>query len=182
MRDIIKPGLILFLITCVASICLGFVYDITKEPIEKQRAETKATALKEILSQADEFKEIKDMAEPITELYEGLSSGNLVGYIIGVSPKGYADSIDLLVGIDTNGDIIGINIVRMNETPGLGTEANKPKFKEQFAGKSDELIVTKNPPKAENEIEAITGATITSKAITDGVNNALKLYNESLAK
>jgi electron transport complex protein RnfG len=183
MKENLKLGGILLIIAAVAGLLLGWAHEITKEPIAKQEAITKAEALKEILPAASEFKiSTVSLAEGIKEVNEGLSSGKIVGYAVKVAPKGYGGAIELMVGISNEGKLEGIKILSHNETPGLGAKAPEPKFSGQFKGKplDKELQVVKKTPTSPNEIEAITGATISSKAVTTGVNEAVKFYNSVL--
>jgi electron transport complex protein RnfG len=183
MKENIRLGAILLIITAIAGLLLGAAHSVTLEPIAKQEQMTKATAMKEILPKADEFK-VKEVAleGTIKEVNEGTTSGKASGYAIKVAPKGYGGAIEVMVGISTEGKIEGIKILSHSETPGLGANAAKPKFSGQFAGKpiAKELAVVKAAPSADNQIEAITGATITSKAVTNGVNEAVKFYNAKL--
>ena len=96
-----------------------------------------------------------------------------LGYAFRVYPKGYGGTIDMVVGIDLKGRVAGIKIISMNETPGLGMNASESKFLRQFTGKT-----SKSPLKAKKDIDAITGATITSQAVADGVKQALKKRGE----
>lgn len=183
MKENLRLGAILLIITAVAGLLLGSAYVVTKEPIAKQDELTKAEAMKEVLPEASEFK-AKDAALEgvVKEVYEGTASEKVVGYAVKVAPKGYGGTIELTVGISTEGKVTGIKITSLSETPGLGANAPKPKFSGQFKGKpiGKKLQVVKKAPSSGNEIEAITGATITSKAVTGGVNEAINFYNNKL--
>ena len=185
MKENIKLGLILLLITGIAGLLLGGAYEMTKAPIAKQIAADKQAAMKEILPTADKF-DISDIDivgnEKISEVNVGLTGTEITGYAIKVSPKGYAGPIEIMVGISTEGKLTGIKILSHTETPGLGANAPKPKFSGQFKDKpiENKLEVVKIAPSKENQIQAITGSTITSKAVTLGVNDAIDFYNTSL--
>ena len=182
MKDIIKQAASLFIITLVAALCLGLVYDITKAPIERQRQVTKNSAMQEIISNASSFEAFETAGQnkdKITSLYAALDGTGIVGYIIGVSPRGYSGTIDMLVGIEASGVITGVKIVRQTETPGLGARAADEEFIGQFRGKSGLLSVVKKPSR-DNEIQVITAATITSRAVTQGVNDALEFFEQYL--
>jgi len=85
------------------------------------------------------------------------------------------------VGIDNKGKLIGIKILSHTETPGLGAKAAEPAFSDQFEQKNvDSVVITKTKPAAENEVQAISGATITSRAVADGVNTALEYWAKNL--
>lgn len=179
MRDIIKPALVLFLITLIASASLGIVFEITKKPIEAQREFVKTESLKELINDATSFAPVEVLDNPdIKELVKAMKDTETIGYIITVSPKGYSGEINMMVAIGNDSKIIGTKILKHTETPGLGGEAKKSKFYDQFIGKSGVLTVTKNAPKDNQEISAITSATITTKAYTLGVNTALEYFEQ----
>lgn len=182
--EIIKLGLILFIITAVMGLILGGAHEITKGPIEKQTITENNNAMRETLKSADSFKKLNISIENkiIKEINEGYKGKDLVGYTIKVTPKGYNGAVELVVGITITGKIDGIKIIAQSETPGLGANAVKPDFSNQFKGKAltPALIVVKTPTSNPNEIDAITGATITSKAITLGVNEAIKVFTTDL--
>jgi electron transport complex protein RnfG len=185
LKENIKLGLILLLITGIAGMLLGGAFEITKAPIEKQIAAERQAALKEILPTADKFDTANvniDGNDKIKEVNVGMAGTNIAGYAIKVSPRGYAGPINIMVGISAEGKVSGIKILSHTETPGLGANAPKPKFSGQYKDKSinDKLVVVKTVPSKENEVQAITGSTITSKAVTLGVNDAIDFYNSSL--
>ena len=182
MKDIIKPAASLFIITLVAALCLGLVYDITKAPIERQRQNTKTEAMQKLIPKASSFEPFETAGRDesiIVSLYAGLDEAGIVGYIIGVSPGGYSGRIDMVVGIDAGGVIAGVKILRQTETPGLGARATDEEFIGQFREKSGLFSAVKNPSR-DNEIQAITAATITSRAVTQGVNDAMEFFEHHL--
>lgn len=183
MKKTIKLGIVLLLISGLAGVLLGFVHDITLEPIAKTEAAAKQKAMNEILPDADEFKVSQvQLTDKVLEVNEGYKDGKIVGYAIKVSPKGYSGAIEMMVGVSTSGEIGGIKILKHTETPGLGANAPNPEFSGLFAGKSADstLVVVKGASTSDNQISAITGATITSKAVVLGVNDALEFYNSNL--
>ena len=185
MKENIRLGLILLLITGIAGFLLGGAYEITKAPIATAIDADKQAAMKEILPTADKFENADvniEGNEKISEVNVGLKGTEIAGYAIKVAPKGYAGPVEIMVGISTDGKVTGIKILSHTETPGLGANAPKPKFSGQFKDKptKDKLEVVKIAPSKENQIQAITGATITSKAVTLGVNDAIDFYNSSL--
>jgi electron transport complex protein RnfG len=188
LSDIIKPGIMLFLITLVASALLGGVNVMTRDIIAQNRIIAKNADMTEVLPAVvnNNFGE-EVLIEPVPD--RGVISYNVgydgetaVGYAITVKQPAYSGKMDLMVGLSADGVVEGIAILEHNETPGLGANADTPKFREQYIGKSGVLSVTKSGAPAENEINAIASATITSKAVTDGVNTAIAFYNENLAK
>ena len=119
----------------------------------------------------------------VLEVYEGIKDGQVIGYTIKTSSKGYGGAIELMVGISKDGKITGVEIGNHSETPGLGSKATEPMFKNQYVDKDvlNSLLVVKGSTNNDNEISAISGATITSNGVTNGVNAAMKIYNEKLS-
>lgn len=183
MNKICKLGLVLCAITAVTGVILGGVYTMTLEPIRATKERQKMEALAATLPGAKEFKQIEIKGDPgiITEINEGTDGGNLVGYNFTVTPKGYGGIIEIVAGIEKDGKLMDIRILNMSETPGLGAKAPEPAFAGQFKNKKAErLMLVKTTPASENEIEAISGATITSNAVTNGVNTALEYWQKNL--
>ena len=173
--NIIKTAVILFLITGIAALILAVVNNFTEPIIAENSAKKQAAAMQNVLKDA-EFSE-ENLAEnvddpDISEIYKAQKDGSAAGYVVMVNPNGYNGAISMVVGIDAEGKVSGIDIISQSETAGLGANCVKDEFKDQFVGKSGEISVVKNDPK-DNEIDAITSATITSKAVTSGVNKAL---------
>ena len=112
-----------------------------------------------------------------------VKDGQVIGYTIKTSSKGYGGAIELMVGISKDSKITGVEIGNHSETPGLGSKATEPMFKNQYVDKdvSNSLLVVKGSANNDNEISAISGATITSNGVTSGVNAAMKIYNEKLS-
>lgn len=185
MKDIIKFGLILFIITAVAAAALGYVNAITEGPIEEQRIIANNEARSRILPSADSFNqlEINDPEDyPITtEIYEGILSDNIVGYTVKTTPKGYGGIMEVTVGMDTGGNITGVVVGTHNETPGLGAKSKDPQFTNRYLDKTTDtdILVIKSGNPRENEISAISGATVSSRAVTRGVNEAMRYFNEN---
>lgn len=191
MNETIKLGLILLIITAVAAAVLGFSNSITAEKIAQLETETNNKAMQEVLADAEDFKlldesklkEVQAVSSNILEVNEGYDgSSNLVGYTIKATAIGYGGEIQFMLGISTDGHITGIKVISHSETPGLGANAEKSYFTDSFRGKSvsQELTYSKNP-KSENEVQAITSATRTTKGIVNGVNMVLEAYNAALA-
>ncbi|MDK2967045.1 MULTISPECIES: RnfABCDGE type electron transport complex subunit G [Lacrimispora] len=188
-----KDALILFVITLVSGFLLGGAYQITKAPIEKATIAANNEAYKAVFPEAAEFKPDDQMKAAIetcnTELPAqnfgnvGVNnalqavdeSGTLLGYVItSHSDDSYGGTVELSVGIKADGSISGIEFLAISDTPGLGLKAKEPAFKDQYTGKSAEsLTVTKSGNAGDAEINAISGATITSSATTNAVNAAL---------
>ena len=184
MKDILKLGVTLFAICAVAALVLGITNNITAPVIEERNIQASNEARKIVLSEADEFKELDGMnSDIVLEVYEGIKDGQVIGYTIKTSSKGYGGAIELMVGISKDGKITGVEIGNHSETPGLGSKATEPMFKNQYVDKdvSNSLLVVKGSANNDNEISAISGATITSNGVTNGVNAAMKIYNEKLS-
>ncbi|MGN0155172.1 MAG: RnfABCDGE type electron transport complex subunit G [Lachnospiraceae bacterium] len=185
----IKNTISLMVITVVAGLLLGLVHEITKEPIAQETQRAKEEAYKEVFAEADSFTAIeidsekleKDLEEQgydasIDEAMQALDkSGNLAGYVLTVTDhEGYGGDIQFAMGVQSDGTVNGISFLSIGETAGLGMKATEDDFKKQFAGKNVERFsYTKNGASAENEIDALSGATITTNAVTNGVNAGL---------
>ena len=184
MKDILKLGVTLFAICAVAALVLGVTNNITAPVIEERNIQASNEARKTVLPEADEFKELEGMnSDIVLEVYEGIKDGQVIGYTIKTSSKGYGGAIELMVGISKDGKITGVEIGNHSETPGLGSKATEPMFKNQYVDKDvlNSLLVVKGSTNNDNEISAISGATITSNGVTSGVNAAMKIYNEKLS-
>ncbi len=184
-RKIISLGLILFTVTAVTGLILGFVHEITAGPIQKTQERLKTEALSGAMPEADAFSllEVASGSDAIVkDVQEAKGKGATVGYCVTVTPKGYAGPIEIVVGITADGAVRAIRILNQSETPGLGAKAPLPPFSGQFDNKKvDKLTVVKAPPSAPDQVQAISGATITSTAVTDGVNTALDYWKKNLA-
>ena len=188
-KDMFKLGLNLLIISAVAALLLAFTNSVTADTIAKRSEQANAEARKLVLESAQDFEEVKDIKTDnskgveVSEIYEAKdASGNVVGYTLKVLPSGYGGTIELMVGIDSaNGQVSGINVVSNSETAGLGAKSTEPEFSDQYKGKPlEELSVLKNGTPGDTEIKAISGATITSTAVTNGVDAAIEVYNNSL--
>ncbi|MDO4332576.1 MAG: RnfABCDGE type electron transport complex subunit G [Eubacteriales bacterium] len=197
MKSMLKDAAILFAITLIAGLLLGGVYQITKEPIAVQEALKLENACREVFADAASFEEAGDFdavhAEEVlaaggytAQTIGGCqtafdSSGQIIGYVITVtSHEGYGGDIQFTMGINSDGSLNGISLLSISETPGLGMQAEDV-LVPQFAGRSsDSFVYTKTGASAENEIDAISGATITTNAVTNGVNAGLYYFQSEL--
>ena len=194
-KKIIKDTLILFVITLISGILLGGAYYITKEPIEQKENEKKMQAYERVLTDAKKFiecdvlneKEVTDIEKKYNATIESVvkgqnTEGKDCGYVITVNThEGYGGDIIFTLGISSDGIVSGLEIISISETANIGMKADTDEFKGQFAGKSGSSItyVTGDTDKSD-EISGISGATITTKAVTGGVNAALELYTSIL--
>lgn len=191
MKKIVKDAIILTAITLIAGLCLGFVYEITKAPIAATNAQAKEDAYKEVFADAESFEE--DAAADVSKAPEILSEGGYtsdsidevlaakdaggetIGYVMTVTSKeGYGGDITFTMGVQSDGTINGISFLSISETAGLGMKAKEADFKDQFQGKkAGKLEFTKSGATEDYQIDAISGATITTTAMTNGVNAGL---------
>jgi len=170
---------VLLVITAVVALLLATVNHITAPIIAANAAREQTEARKAVLQEATEFELIAEKPDndiPVTAIYVGEKEGQLVGYCVNVQPIGYGGVIDLMVGIQADGAVERVKIITMSETAGLGSKAQDEAFLQQYAGKNvtDAFSVIKNGIPQQGEIVAVSGATVTSKAVTAGVNEALR--------
>jgi electron transport complex protein RnfG len=183
MKDIIKLGSILTIICVIAAGGLSLTYTLTRKRIERERKLEELRAFRKVLPQVKSskgFKERKDLLKKlqgkykdIQKIVEGFLGDKRVGFAVQVAPRGYGGPIVMVVGIDNKGRVAGIGLVSHKETPGLGGEIETSKFQRQFRKKSNSDTVEVN-----KDIDAISGATRSSKAVTSGVKEALEVYSE----
>ena len=183
LRKALRLGGTLFAVTAVTGLILGFVEHGTRIAIEKAQLEAKAEALRTVMSDADNFKNAAMPApdDYVTDIQEALNGTENVGYCFTVKSKGFGGMVEFIVGIANDGTVRGINILNHSETPGLGAKSTEPEFYGQFANRSKlPLKVVKGSAEADDEIAAISGATITSNAVTTGVNAAVDYWSKNL--
>jgi electron transport complex protein RnfG len=181
MRSILKLGLFLLIVSGIAGLGISYVNGITSPIIEEQILENKLNSFKEVYPDSDEVKDesgkyLDTETNPIiTEVNVAYKGGTPVGVIYSVAPTGYGGKIQILAGFDiANKKVTAIKILSQSETPGLGAKAPESFFTDRFRDKdtANPLVVVKQEPADGNKILTITAATITSKAVTDGVNAA----------
>ena len=192
MKEMLKNAGILLAITVIAGFVLGAVYQITKEPIALAKEAAAMAAYKEVFADAADFNELDVKADALVQggiagsdidnVFEALGNdGALLGYVLVVTNhEGYGGDIQFSIGIANDGTTNGISILSIAETPGLGMEAEKI-LKPQYAGKNvAQFTVTKTGAVSDEQIDAISGATITSNAVTKGVNAGLYYFQNVL--
>lgn len=165
-KSLIKPPFVLFIICLAVTVFLAGTYYFAKPKIDERSRQQITETRKMVLSEAAEFDEISENA-----VCGKNSSGNTVGYVITVTQKGYGGNMQVMVGINEDGKVSGVSILSHSETPGLGAKTAEEGFLSQFTGLSDEAEVG-------DEIDGITGATVSSRAVTEAVNNAIDEYKE----
>lgn len=195
MKEMMKNTGIMLAITLIAGLLLGIVYQVTKEPIAVQEAKAKQEACQEVFADAASFDAVEAVAveesawngagygqESVDEVMMAKdSAGSTLGYVVTVTTKeGYGGDIRFTVGVRMDGTVNGISILSISETAGLGMRAEEV-LKPQFAGKNVEKFeYTKSGAASENQIDAISGATITTNAVTNGVNAGLYYFQTQL--
>ncbi len=158
MKQMIKYGLTLATICMIATGLLAVVNSFTKAQIEAQAQTEQANSLKEVMPDASRFEPVKTKEE--IDYYKAYADNNtLLGTAFKASAKGYSSLIETLVGMKTDGTIIAVKILAQNETPGLGTRTTEPAFTGQFKNQNINNL----------QVQAITGATISSKAVIGSV-------------
>lgn len=167
----------LTLISLVASACLGFVYKMTKEPIELSILNKKLDAIKQVVPgftndpNGEMFKLPTGEGDSL-EVYPARKDDELVGYAVNTyTSNGFSGNISLMTGFKPDGTIINITVLKQKETPGLGTKITEPGFKDQFNGKNPAEFNLK-VKKDGGPVDAITAATISSRAFCEAVDRA----------
>ncbi|MGN0299371.1 MAG: RnfABCDGE type electron transport complex subunit G [Lachnospiraceae bacterium] len=197
---LIKDAITLFLITLVAGILLGGVYQITKDRIAEQQRLAEEASYQTVFPAATSFDtqptELVDTANTAQSVSDEFGSVTIDGYILAsnnegnlgyvvkvTSHEGYGGDISLSIGVDMDGVVTGVEILSISETAGLGMNAQKESFRQQYVGKQvDSFTVTKTGSTSDSEIDALSAATITSNAFTNAVNAALDFFNHYIAE
>ena len=188
MNGVFKVALRLIIITAVAGLLLGLTYNITKEPIAQQEELAKSRARQTVLASADNFEAVdiealglSDEYSTVIEAYIGTADGSEVGATVTMVTKGYSSGLQVTVGITSDGTVSGVNIDAHSETPGLGAKAADASYLAQYKDSAAPFAIVKSPSDAAGDIEAVTGATLTSVGVCDAVNLACRLYAEHLS-
>ena len=191
-----KNIIVLFVVALLSVSILAVLNQITMDPIAKAEEEARQSAYMSVYDGADEIKDIDNFEELVTSytpndaeanvkinsVLEAYKGGEQVGYVIdATSPNGYGGDVQIAIGITNEGEITAFTVISAaNETPGLGAKSTEPEFQEQFSGLSALSPVEFSKTGADrsnNEYDAISGATITSTAVKQAVNEAIALYN-----
>lgn len=165
-------------LTClVLGLGLAFTNAFTKPVIEEINIKMATDARKEVLPTASEFEEMQgSYPAGITSVYKGT---NGEGIAVELTVKGYGGDMNMMVGVDADGKVSHTKIVSASETAGVGAKTYEKDFLELFGGKTGKLISVKGAPGKEEEVAAISGATVSSKAVTAGVNLALETFEQA---
>ena len=169
--EIVKVGVVLFLITAIAAAILASVNGFTAPVIAENKRIAEEAAMKAVLPDATEFVKA-EYAELTDSLVSAIYEGTGAGYVVKVNTNGYGGTISLIVGIDNEYKVTGVEVISQSETAGLGANCTKEDFRAQFVGKTENIEVVKNGATG-NQVDAISSATITTKAVTKGVNAAI---------
>jgi electron transport complex protein RnfG len=183
LKEIVKISVNLLIIYAAGGLLLAAVYATTSPVIFQKAKIEKEQALKALMPEADKIEKLGDWHphEKHGEYYVAKKGGKDIGYIVETFGKGYSSYIDILVAVDTNFAVEKINILHHAETPGLGDEIETAWFQNQFKGKTlDHLKVIKG--ETATDIQAISGATISSRAVTeDGVKKGVEFLEKALS-
>lgn len=190
LKEIIKPAAVLFLVCAIITGALAVVNGVTKPIIEQREKEALQQSLSVVLPGADAFSGAVDRetlvsqgyqpGERIANLYKASAAGETVGYVVEVATRGYGGNIAMLIGINKELSITGTVIMSHSETPGLGSKADDGEYLKQYLGEIPEDLyhVVKKAPSKDGDIEAISGATVTSRAIANGISEAASLVRD----
>lgn len=194
VKRIIKDAVVLCLITLIAGLALGATHEVTAPIIASVREEKAQATYREVYPEAASFEAKENMQELIDVSSAAIesqnfgdvsvddcllakdASGNTIGYLVtATSNEGYGGAVKISVGIDgETGALTGVGFLTLNETAGLGMKAKEPLFREQFPGKkADRFTVVKSGTAGNDEVQAISGATRTSRAVTGAINTAV---------
>ncbi len=176
-KVVLIPTVALLVICLVATTLLAFTNSITAEKIALNAVETENASRSLVLPDGASYSEVTTAENGVTYCIGYDKIGNEIGYIFTAGAKGYGGTVSVMVGMDKEGTISGIEILSHSETPGLGANAVKDDFKGRFEGKSGILTVDKVSNDGQN-IQAITAATITSKAVVSAVNTISETYTQ----
>jgi len=197
----IKNVISIFLITLVSVLLLAVVNQVTKDPIAQAEVNARNEVYRQVFTDAKDFEEVMKEDEiakngekalkdagittcEINHVMAAVDGDKKLGYVIASTSKsGYGGEIQIAVGITAEGEITGFNVIKHSETAGLGAKAKEdPAFAEQFKGKSanENIEFVKGGGATGNQIDAISGATITTNAVTEATNSAIAFYNSCL--
>ncbi|MBQ6969684.1 MAG: RnfABCDGE type electron transport complex subunit G [Synergistaceae bacterium] len=182
LRKALHLGGTLFAVTAITGLILGLVENVTSKAILQAEIAARNEAFRIVMPAAKNFEEFEVKPDTfVTAVMKGTDENGLAGWCISVNSKGYGGMLSFVVGVTKEGTVKAINILSHSETPGLGAKSTEPEFQGQFADKDKlPLKVVKGGASNPDEIAAISGATITSNAVTDGVNAAVDYWNKNL--
>ncbi len=173
MKEVIKPTLTLFIICFVITLLLAGTNLMTRNKIAEMDKQSEAASRQVVLPGATSFEDNETYAV-------GKKGSDIIGYVFTTKSKSYGGDINVMTGIGKDGKVSGVVILSISDTPGLGLNAQKDSFRDQYkqAAPDKGFEVIKSGSAKEGQIEAMTGATITSKAVTACVNEAIESYQK----
>ena len=179
LKEILVPAIMLFVIAAICTALLAGTNLLTKDKIAGIAVQTEMKAKSAVFEDAKTFSEEKNVSTNDKEYvyYDALDEkGNVIGYVFSVTVKSYGGDLSAMVGISAKTNkITGVEITAISDTPGLGMKVDSKDFLSQYVDRGGNIGVNKNE-KTDTEIQAISGATISSKAVTDAVNQAFSAY------
>jgi electron transport complex protein RnfG len=178
---ILKTAISLFLICAVAAGAVAAVNAVTKDTIAANSAAAANEAKSAVLPEAASFEDVT-LGDGAVGYIGKTADGTVAGYVFNTAASGYGGKLDVMTGFSADGAVTGVAILSIEETPGLGMNAKRDSFLSQFTGTNGDLTVIKNAEPGENEILALTSATITSRAMVKAVNAARAYYTEVSGK
>ncbi len=182
MKENLKLGIILGIITSIAGLFLGFASNLTKDVIaENSKLNKEDLALVMPLATYVEDTD-KALEGNIIEVLEGKNASESIGYLFNVTAKGFHGAINLMIGISNDGKLTGIKVISHTETPGLGSKIDHESFTSRFKEIATDkgVSIIKTTPVNENEVEGVSGATISSKAVGSAVNDAINYFRVNI--
>ena len=182
VKKALHLGGTLFAVTAITGLILGVVEHYTSQAIARVEQEARNAAFRIVMPAGENFEtfELKDN-EFVSDVQKATDKSGTVGWCMTVNSKGYGGIVTFIVGITKDGAVKAINILNHSETPGLGAKSTEPEFYTQFNDRDKlPLKVVKGAASGADEISAISGATITSNAVTSGVNAAVEYWNTNL--
>jgi len=181
MQDMIRPALALFAITAIFTLILAVTNFLTIDVIADAREQARLSSMSYVLPNTTGFSADVDVDDAnILSYAVGFSGSEPIGVVVQMSVSGWSPNMVFLLGIDINGTVTGLDIIAHTETPSLGSRITEETYRHQFIGTTGDVRVLTRGNAAENEVMAITGATITVQAITDGVNAAVEFVNAAV--
>jgi len=193
MRDILELVVVLSIICIAAAFSLAKVYDITKEPIALQKRLARLQTVNAVLPAHDNEPDQNAVRVPLDTpdgkkgtskaknnevlVYKGMQGGQLTGVAFEMTETGYGGEIGIMIGLDPDGVIRGVEITSMSETPGLGAKVTEPAFKQQFQGKSLEGVRFQ-VKKDGGDFDQVSGATVSPRAVVKAVREGLEFYQK----
>lgn len=173
-KEIAVPAITLFLIAAICTAILAVTNSVTAPKIAENNEQAEIATRQLVFEAAKSFSDVKN-GEKATYVEALDEKGNVIGYVFTSSSKGYGGEIRVMTGIGADGNVTGMEILAIEETAGLGMNAKKEDFRKQYVGNDGAFSVVKSDA-GENQIQALTGATITSQAVTEAVNIAVENF------